>query len=260
MPDLGSGSPDWRRLLDGVSHVVHLAGIAHATAPLAESVYMRVNAEGSAELARAAGRAGVSRFVLMSSVRAQSGAAATEVLTEATPAAPNDVYGRSKLAAEQAVAVELGARATSLRPVLVLGPSVKGNLGQLRQLARSHLPLPFGALANRRSILGLSNLAAATMFALTQDTARGKTYLVADPEPLGVRDLIAEMRAAIGRRPRLFSLPPELLRTALRLGDRGSLAASLLGTLQVDSSALREAGWRPVSTTGEEIARMMAAD
>ncbi len=256
MPDL-SRPADWRPLLDGVDHVVHLAGIAHSRLPLPEQTYLRLNGEASRELATAARSAGVSRFVFLSSVRAQSGPTSDAVLTEATPPAPTDAYGRSKLAAEHAIAAEF-PQATLLRPVLILGPGVKGNLALLQRLAQSSLPLPFGALHNRRSLLGLTNLVSIIAFCLTAEAACGATYLAADAEPMSVRDLMAAMRVALGRGPGLVPVPPAVLGAALTLAGRSSLKASLLGKLCVDTSALAAAGWRPASDTQEEVIRMMA--
>ena len=259
MPDLLQ-TADWQPLLAGVTHVVHLAGIAHSTKRLSESDYMRVNAEGTSALARAAAAAGISRFVFLSSVRAQSGPAAAGLLSEMNPPLPTDAYGRSKLAAEQAVRTELGGRAAILRPVLVLGSGSKGNLALLRRLARSPMPLPFGSLDNRRSLLGLGNLVSIVQFALSANVARGRIFLAADPEPMSVRDLIAQMRAAIGRPAGLLPVPPWALATALKIAGQGGLAASLLGELRVDGSALPAAGWRPVGTLRDEITRMMVQD
>jgi nucleoside-diphosphate-sugar epimerase len=257
LPDLARPA-DWARLLDGVDHVVHLAGIAHAQAPLDEGAYQRVNTEASRELARAASAAGVSRFVFLSSVRAQSGPEAAGILTEASAPVPTDAYGRSKLAAERAIAAEFPG-ATLLRPVLIMGPGVKGNLALLQRLARTSAPLPFGALHNRRSLLGLTNLVSIVDFCLIAEAARGATYLAADPEPMSVRDLLATMRHALGRQPRLVPVPATLLGAALMAAGRSTFKPSLLGELRVDTSAMTTAGWRPVSTTEAEIICMMMA-
>jgi nucleoside-diphosphate-sugar epimerase len=257
LPDLNLPC-DWGPLVAGADHVVHLAGIAHSRAPLDEQTYMRVNCEATRELAKASSAAGVSRFVFLSSVRAQSGPAADDVLMEADAPAPTDAYGRSKLSAERAVTAAFPA-ATILRPVLILGPGVKGNLALLQRLACSKLPLPFGALRNKRSLLGVTALNSMMAFCLTADAPRGRTYLAADPEPMSVRDLMVAMRAALGRPPGLVPLPPALLGAALLLAGRGALRPSLLGQLQVDTSALVAAGWRPYRTTQDEIIRMMTA-
>ncbi len=255
MPDL-AGPCDWSALTDGVDHVVHLAGIAHSRARLDDQTYLRVNAGASRDLARSAAAAGVSRFVFLSSVRAQSGSAANGVLSERSAPAPTDAYGRSKLAAEHAIAAEFPA-ATHLRPVLILGPGVKGNLALLQRLARLPVPLPFGALHNQRSLLGQTTLASIVAFCLTEEAVCGKTFLAANPEPVSVADLIATMRLAIGRRPGLIQIPRALLGAAMATVGRGELKSSLLGDLRVDVSALLSAGWRPPDTIDSEIIRMM---
>jgi len=136
-PDL-SQRLDWAPLLDGVDHVIHLAGIAH-TSGVAPAVYDRINHAATAELAAAAARGGVRHLVFVSSLRAQSGPAAAHALSERDEAKPTDAYGRSKLAAEAAVKAA-GVPFTILRPVLVYGPGVKGNFALLLRAARSPWP------------------------------------------------------------------------------------------------------------------------
>jgi nucleoside-diphosphate-sugar epimerase len=131
--DLGA-DVDWTGLLAGIDAVVHIAGIAHAGPGIPEERYDRVNHRATAALAAAARDAGVSRFVFISSIRAQTGPAADHALCEQDAPRPTDAYGRSKLAAERAVA-QGGVPFTVLRPVLVYGPGVKGNLRTLMRLA-----------------------------------------------------------------------------------------------------------------------------
>ncbi len=171
---------DWTPLLAGIDSVVHLAGIAHAGPGIAEERYDLVNHRATAALAAAAHAAGVSRLVFVSSISAQTGPAADHVVSEADEPRPTDPYGRSKLAAERAVA-RSGVPFTILRPVLVYGPGVKGNLRALMRLAALPVPLPFAALTARRSLVSLANLAAAITFVLRHDACAGETYVVADP-------------------------------------------------------------------------------
>ena len=126
-----------------MSTVVHLAGIAHTGDASPEESYDRVNRWAAIDLARAAADAGI-RFVFMSSVRAQTGTDCVEVLTESTPPAPTDAYGRAKLAAERDIAALPGLHVI-LRPTLVYGRGVGGNMAALLRLARLPVPLPFGA-------------------------------------------------------------------------------------------------------------------
>lgn len=257
LPDLAHpGQID--ALLTGVAHVVHLAGIAHASRAIPEATYMAVNADATAALAAASRRAGVASMVLMSSVRAQSGPAADHVLRETDPPQPSDAYGRSKLKAESAMSEALAGSATrgvTLRPVLVHGPGVKGNLAALLRLAQLPLPLPLGALPNRRSLLGVANLGSAVAHAIETAIVKG-AYLVADPEPVTVAEIIAAMRAGLGRRRGLVAVPIGPVRLALAAIGRGDVWERLAGDLVVDTVRLRATGWQPVETTADGLAAM----
>jgi UDP-glucose 4-epimerase len=239
---------DWMPLLAGTDAVVHLAGIAHVGSDVADALYDRVNHRATAELAAAAQRAAVKRFVLVSSVRAQCGPTADHVLTEADEPRPTDAYGRSKLAAELAVRAA-GVPFTILRPVLVYGPGVKGNFAALARLASLPLPLPFGSFQNRRSLLSRDNLIAAIQFVLSHPTSCGEMYLAADAEPVTLANIIASLRRCCGRSPGLLNVPPSLVGLALRIAGGQSLWERLSGDLVVDPDKLIQSGWRPASGT-----------
>jgi nucleoside-diphosphate-sugar epimerase len=126
--------------LRGVTAVVHSAGAVHGTTGFPEDDHRVLDAEATLNLARAAQRAGVRRIVFLSSIRAQTGPTAAEILTEDHPPVPTDSYGRSKLEAENGLS-NLDIDWVALRPVLVYGRGMKGNLATLMRLARSPYPL-----------------------------------------------------------------------------------------------------------------------
>jgi nucleoside-diphosphate-sugar epimerase len=247
---------DWTPLLAGIDSVAHLAGIAHAGPGIAEERYDLVNHRATAALAAAARAAGVSRLVLISSIRAQTGPAADHVVSEADEPRPTDPYGRSKLAAERAVA-RSGVPFTILRPVLVYGPGVKGNLRALMRLAALPVPLPFGALTARRSLVSLANLAAAITFVLRHDACAGETYVAADPAPLTLAEIVTELRNGIGKKPGLVAVPPAVLRIALRAIGRGANWEQISGALVADPRKLLAAGWQAEPDTAGALAEMM---
>jgi nucleoside-diphosphate-sugar epimerase len=257
LPDL-RGVADWGPLLEGIGAVVHLAGIAHVGPGVDPAVYDRVNHIATAELAEACARVGVRRLVLVSSVRAQSGPAASHVLKESDAPCPSEAYGQSKLLAEEAVRAS-SVPLTILRPALVYGPGVKGNLARLMHLAASPWPLPFASFANRRSLASLDNLIAAIALALTSQAAAGETYLVADPEPVTFAEILATLRRAAGRSPRLFPVPPSLFEAGLKLAGRADVWERLGGELVVDPGKLIAAGWRPDPDTKAGLARLARA-
>ena len=257
LPNLAQPA-DWRPLLAGVDAVVHAAAIAHVGSDIPEATYDRVNHLATAELARAAAAARVSRFVFMSSTRAQAGAASGRPLRETDVPHPTDAYGRSKLAAEAALRAA-GVPYTTLRPALVYGPGAKGNLASLMRLAALPLPLPFGAFSNRRSLVALDNLIAAVRFALDDARAVNETFLVADPDTVTVANLVAMLRAGQGRKPWLVPVLPALLKGAFGMIGQNDAFDRLAGELVVDSSKLRSAGWQPVVRTETAIAAMVQA-
>ena len=233
--------------LADVDAVIHSAGIAHAMLGVPEDDDRLLNTEATIGLARAAQRAGARRFVFLSSIRAQSGPAAEEVLTEALPPQPTDAYGRSKLAAEQGLA-ELGVDWVALRLVLVYGAGVKGNMAELLRLARSRYPLPLGALDARRSLLSLDNLVAAVDAVLAAPEPLRRPLIVADPEPLTIPEMIAAVRRSLGRRPGLIPVPRSLLETALRLTGREEIYQRLARSLVADPAELIRLGGSRRST------------
>jgi nucleoside-diphosphate-sugar epimerase len=249
---------EWRLLLKNIDMVVHLAGIAHAGAEIAEQTYDRINRLATAELAAAARSAAVRRLIFISSIRAQSGPASDHPLTEADAPQPTDAYGRSKLAAEQAVRTA-EVPFTILRPVLVYGPGVKGNLARLTQIAQSPWPLPFASFRNRRSLLARQNLIAAIHLALQAPATIGETYVVADPIPLNVAEIIAALRAGLQRAPGLLPFPPALIATALKALHRTDIWDRLGGEMVADPKKLLLAGWLPPIETRAGLAEMVQA-
>ena len=248
---------DWDPVLRGVDLVVHTAGLAHAdSSEIPIDRFDRINRIATQELAGAAARAGVAHFVFISSVRAQIGASAHHVLREKDEPRPTDRYGRSKLDAEMAVRAA-GVPSTIIRPVVIYGPGAKANIRLLIRLASSPFPLPFAAFDNRRSILGVDNLVSAILFALRNPATIGETFLIADPAPVALRDILAMLRLARGRRPGLVYVPPALFRFTLTVLGLRYLWERIGDELVVDTGKFQSLGWRPAVDTFEGLAAML---
>ncbi|BCB17319.1 NAD-dependent epimerase/dehydratase family protein [Bosea sp. ANAM02] len=250
---------DWQAALEGVDHVVHMAGLAHAGPGLDEALYRRINTEATLELARAAEAAGVRRFVYLSSIKALTDAFDGPPLTEEMQPMPGDPYGRSKLAAEQGLAA-LDLDWVALRPVLIYGPGVKANMAALLKLARLPVPLPFGGLKGPRSLLAVENLASAILFALTPACPARQSYALSDPEPISVSGMLAAMRSGLGRGPGLLPVPEAWLRRLARLAGREETFLKLSGSLVARPERLLTAGWRPQVETTAALARLAASN
>lgn len=246
--------------LADVDAIIHLAGISQEASGIPEDDYRALDAAASIRLAQAAQRAGIKRFIFISSVRAQAGPTSDYVLTEDTEATPTDAYGRAKLAAERGIAA-LDIDWVALRLVLVYGEGVKGNMARLMRLSRSRLPLPLGGLTAKRSILALDNLVAAIDCVLASRPPLRRPLLVADPDPLTVPQMITAMRRGLGRRAGLVSVPTPLLQMAFALARRPDIFERLARPLVVDTSALARLGWvAPIDSEGALEALARTAD
>jgi len=249
---------EWRALLNRVETVVHLAGIAHTGAGVAEDAYDRVNRLATAELAKTAHAVGIRHLLFVSSIRAQSGPTAANMVRETDTPQPTDAYGRSKLAAEEAVRAS-NVPHTILRPALIYGPGVKGNLARLLQLAQTRWPLPLGLCRNRRSLLARGNLISAIHLALGSPAARNETFIVADPTPLTLADIVTALRAGAGRSAALLPVPSPLLALAMKAAGRDDEWQRLGGTLVADPGKLLGAGWQPAIDTRGGLREMAQA-
>lgn len=249
--------------LADVEAVIHSAGLAHAMGSglsgRPEDDYRALNSEATAALARAAERAGARRFVFLSSIRAQTGPVADHVLTEADEPHPTDAYGRSKLAAEQALAA-LALDWVALRPVLVHGPGVKGNMAALLRLAATPWPLPLGGFTGRRSLVSLASLCEAVATVLAAPDPLRRPLIVADPESLTVGEIVAALRAGLGRRPGLWPLPEAWLRPVAAAFGKAEAYERLAGSLVAEASALSALGWRPALPARAALAELARAE
>jgi nucleoside-diphosphate-sugar epimerase len=247
---------DWRDALQDIDVVIHLAARVHvmkesSADPLSE--FIKVNLNGTENLARQAARAGVKRLVYVSSIKVNG----EETLgghsyTELDTPAPQDPYGISKWQAEQAllrIAQETGLEIVIVRPPLVYGPGVKGNFVSLLAAIDKGIPLPLGGAHNARSLVYVGNLADALIACAAHPAAAGQTYLVRDGADVSTVALIDKIARKLGVRSRSFYCPPALLRITGVLLRRSDQIDRLFGSLRVNDEKLRrELSWTPPYT------------
>jgi nucleoside-diphosphate-sugar epimerase len=254
LPDL-ENEVDWAPLLDGVDIVVHLAAIAHRSH--AESGdYARANRVATASLAQACRRQGIKRLIFMSSIGAQAGSAADHVVTELDEPWPITAYDRAKLAAEEEIR-RAGVPFTILRPVIVYGPGAKANIALIMRIAALPLPLPFGAFRNKRSLLSIENLVHAVMVCLASPETLDQTFIVCDPEPITLAEMLTTLREAAGRPSRLIPVPPLAVRAMIMAAGRQSLWDRIGRELVASSDKLQKAGWFPQVQTKAGLRAMV---
>lgn len=240
LPDLVTPF-DWGALLEGCDAVVHLAGIAHRFAD--DEHYNLVNHRATEALAQAAYRQR-KHLVFVSSIAAQSGSYSEQELTEEALPKPANSYGRSKLAAEQSVRAS-GVCFTILRPVVIYGKGEKGNFSTIHKIASLPVPLPLGALTAQRSVLSIDNFCSAVAMVLIEPRARGEVFIVSDPIPLTITDLISRHRIALGRSPGLFSIPENWIELALAALGFTNTWLRIGKPLVARPGKLLALGWKP---------------
>lgn len=237
-----SAATDWPALFAGARAVIHLASRAHA--PATGDSWIAQEATTAAAIGTAAAREGVERTILLSSIKVLGERTEAWPFSDASRPAPLEPYGWAKLAIEDAM------RGTApglviLRAPLVYGPQMKGNLRTLLRLIDRGVPLPFAAIRNRRSLIALDNLLDLIERATEHPAAPGRVLLMRDVE-LSTSELAHAIAGHLGRRPRLFPMPPALLRLGAATFGQREAAGRLLDSLVVDDGATRRAlGWQP---------------
>ena len=257
-------------LMHGATHVVHLAARVHqphAAGESARAAMRKTNVDVTVRLARAAVDAGAAQFVFASTIKVNGEMTLPgRPLRESDPPDPHDDYATSKWDAElmlAELAEAAGMRVTSLRLPLTYGPRAKANFAALARAVRSGVPLPFAAIDNRRSLLGVGNLgdALATLLGSGDADARGRNtpYLLADAEPVSTPELARAIAHALGVAPRLFAFPESLLRFAGACAGRAAAVERLVGSLEADTAAFRgRFAWTAPRSLAEELADAFA--
>lgn len=260
--DIGPAT-DWSSFLPGVGTVVHAAARVHIMNDCSYdslSAFRAINTLGTLNLARQAADKGVRRFIFVSSVKVNGEATllGKPFLSDDVPA-PEDAYGISKREAEDGLrrlAVETGMEVVIIRPALVYGPGVKANfLSMMRWLYRG-VPLPFGAIPNKRSFAALDNLVDLIVTCINHPAAANQTFFVSDGEDLSTTDLLRRMGLALSKPVRLIPVPVFILQAGAALFGKRAVAQRLCSSLQVDISKTRSLlDWSPPVSVDEGLRR-----
>jgi len=253
-------STDWQQALAGVDTVIHLAARVHIMNVLAvNSVeeFRKVNVFGTERLAQMAVKAGVRRFIFLSSIGVNGEFTDRKLFTEDSIPNPVGAYAVSKWEAEQSLRKVLENNAMEiviLRAPLVYGLDAPGNFARLMRLIKVGIPLPFSNINNLRSFIYLGNLVDVIVTCITHPLAVGETFLVSDGQDVSTPDLIKIIASAMNKKTVLFSLHPGILKALCRVVGKSEELEKLTGTLLVDSSKIRSLlGWKPSFTLEEGI-------
>jgi len=250
--DLGADT-DWFAALHGCEAVVHLAGRVHimsdhAKSPIEE--FRKINTIGTLNLAQQAVESGVKRFIYLSSIKVNG-----EFTLLGSPFTPDDIfiptdpYALSKYEAEQGL-LDLARKSQMevviIRPPLVYGPDVKANFLSMMKWLYKSIPLPFGSIHNKRSLVALDNLIDLIITCIKHPAAANEVFLVSDGEDLSTSELLKQVSFALGKRSRLLPVNQKVLEFCLGLIGKKDLSQRLCGSLQVDISKTKNLlNWTP---------------
>jgi len=248
-----SPSTNWGSFVAAANVVIHSAARVHilndsASDPAEE--YYRTNVVSTLNLAEQAAAAGVKRFIFISSIKVNGEATDKGAPFQADQqACPSDPYGVSKKEAEDGlreIASRTGMEVVIIRPVLVYGPGVKANFLNMMRWVDKGVPLPLGAISNKRSFVALRNLTDLIALCVHHPAAANQTFLVSDGKDLSTTELLRTMAGALKRPSRLIPVPMWILEALAAVIGKKPVAQRLAGSLQVDISKTRDLlGWKP---------------
>lgn len=252
---------DWANCLYNVDCVIHCAARVHQirdpqTSPL--DAYREVNTLGTLALAKQSAQAGVKRFIFISSIKVNGEfTKSDQPFVEDVHCAPGDPYGLSKYEAEQgllALSQETEMEVVIIRPPLVYGPGVKANFLSMMNWIYKKVPLPLGAIDNKRSLVFINNLVDFILIATTHPNAANQTFLVSDDQDVSVTQLLNLIANSMATSSMLIPLPKSLLFTMLRLLGKRNEARKLMDSLQLDiNKAKQHLNWSPKYTFDEGV-------
>ncbi|WP_373925390.1 UDP-glucose 4-epimerase family protein [Vibrio diabolicus] len=251
---------DFTEALFGCNTVIHCAARVHimddsSDNPLA--CYREVNTLGTINLARQAVKAGVQRFVFVSSIKVNG--------EQTQPGHPfsfldrhqfEDYYGQSKSEAELALkdlAIKSGLEVVIIRPTLVYGPGVKANFASLMNLVSKGIPLPFGCIKNnKRSLVSVDNLVDLIVTCIDHPNAANEVFLVSDDHDVSTYEMVRHMAQALGKPTWQLPVPVWCYNLAGKVFNKSDVVDRLTGSLQVDISHTKETlGWVPPQSLQE---------
>jgi nucleoside-diphosphate-sugar epimerase len=255
----------WRKALQSVHCVVHLAAHVHVMGSAARSVakFRQVNVDGTRFVAEQAVHAGVRRFVFLSSIKVNGEGGGLRPYRADDIPNPSDAYARSKFEAEQilrSICLHSGMELVIIRPPLIYGPGVRANFRRLLNLAAFGVPLPLDSVDNRRSLISIWNLVNFIETCMNHPAAPGGTWLISDGDDLSTPELIRKLARLMHRSPHLFAFPPRLLQRASNCLGLGAAMRRLCDSLVVDAApAYEQLNWRPAISIDDGLARTVEA-
>jgi nucleoside-diphosphate-sugar epimerase len=243
---------NWREYLQDCDTVIHLAARVHVMKDLSVNpleLFRKINVEATYKLALAAKAQGIRKFIYISSVKVNGEQSFSKPFSPEDVPHPEDHYGISKMEAEKAI-MELNQPGffdvVIIRPPLIYGPGVKANFEKLFWLVKKDLPIPFGRVHNKRSLVSVLNLVDLIITCCEHKSAAGNIFMVSDIKDYSLKELINEMGGVLNKHPYLLPIPVKLMRLGATMLGKKTYATRLFGNLQVDiSKTTKLLNWQP---------------
>ena len=237
--------------LKDIDIVFHLAGYAHDLKSESgiEQTYQKINVDITAKLLSLSVKNNVKKFIFVSSVKAGGVSRQGKCATEKSLSEPDGVYGKTKREAELKV-LEAGRKSdmhvSILRPALIYGPKVKGNLQLMMQGIKKGWFPPLPETGNRRSMIHVDDVVRALLFLANNKKSNGEVFIATDGRVYSSRNIYEIMRCVLGKPPLNWSIPKYLFSViALISANLRYKIDKLLGDECYSSEKLQSFGFEP---------------
>lgn len=251
---------NWQGAFTDINAIIHLAGLAHSHS-FSDQDYQSVNVDGTLHLANEAAKAGVKRFVFVSSIGVNGTATQQTPFSIFSEPTPHNTYAQSKYDAEiglKKIADETGLEVVIVRPTLVYGPNAPGSFGALTRLVNMFPVLPFGLVNNKRDFISVQNLADLLIICANHPKAAGHTFLASDGETVSIKEFTNAIADGLDKRLIQLPIPISLMKLAGKLLGKSAMVEQLVCNLEVDSSNLQEVlDWTPRYTMKQAMSSLL---
>ncbi|HRD68933.1 MAG TPA: NAD-dependent epimerase/dehydratase family protein [Legionella sp.] len=247
----------WNELFHEVDTIIHCGA---QTKPLKNGIepeqqFMKSNYEATINLAKSAAENGVRRFIFLSSMSVYGNMRQCAQFSENSPLKPTNAYGLSKLRAEQELmGLSEKLEVVIIRPPLIYGPGAAGNFKKLFTLVNKRMPMPLGAIKNKRHFCGINNLIDFINLCIDAEQAKNQAFLISDREAISTTDLVKKISKALNKKNYLIPIPHQILEKTLKFIGMARLADQLLYNIEIDSTKARTLlQWIPPYTLEQEL-------
>ena len=187
-----------------VSTIFHLAGFAHdfSDASKIEHIYKQINVNTSVRLAELAVKNNVKKFIYVSSVKAGGSSIKNNCYSEEDQGIPEGICGKTKREAELKIlkiGKESNMRVIIIRPSLVYGPNLKGNLYKMYSGIKKGWFPPIPETGNIRSMIHVDDLVRAILFLSNNKLIDGEIFIATDGKNYSTSEIYKIFSIILGK-------------------------------------------------------------